>query len=239
MATPPTFVTDYPSAFNTGTQPKTSTPTVATGDVLVVVSVAEGQLSWVAPSGGALTYAAGPALTAATRCAAGSWSTTASGAQSYTLSMGDNSGTLWWGFNALRFSGSAGLGATASATAGGVAAPTLGITTLGDNSAIVVIIGDYDAVSGTSRTWRAVNGTTPTGANTFERTYFTDPSHYTLYVAYYPDAGTAGLKTVGMTAPANQMYSIIAYEVKGATATAASPRAERRVSQAVSRSVNF
>jgi len=42
-----------------------------------------------------------------------------------------------------------------------------------------------------------------------------------VYVAYYPDAGTAGSKTVGLSAPTGQQYSIVAVEIKGTAGAAA------------------
>jgi hypothetical protein len=42
----------------------------------------------------------------------------------------------------------------------------------------------------------------------------------TYYVAYYPDAGAAGVKTVGLSAPSTMRYVICAVEIKGAAAAA-------------------
>lgn len=218
MATPPTFVAEYESVWNTGTQPKAVSTTVATNDRLVIGAIAETQLTWTAPSGGGYTYTAGPSLNPVNYCSSAVWTMLATSGQTYSLSVGNNSGTSWWGWNALRFSGSDGIGQTASTNTTG--APSLSITTLFDNSAIAVYVGDWNAVA-TARTWRTVNGTAPSVGNGFEKTYFNDGSHYTTYAAYYPDAGTAGAKTVGLSAPSGQQYTIIAVEVRGQAAAAA------------------
>jgi hypothetical protein len=94
-------------------------------------------------------------------------------------------------------------------------APSLSITTTQDNSAIVVANGDWNATDGASRTWRTA------GSSATENTYFRDSTRYTAYGAYHADAGTAGGKTVGLSAPGGQKYSIIAVEVKGTAAAAA------------------
>lgn len=239
MATPPTFVNEYEAAWNSGTQPKAVTTTAVTNDRLVVGAIAETNLSWTAPTGGGYIYNAGPTLNPANYCASAVWTATASSDQTnFSLSMGNNSGTSWWGWNGLRFSGSDGIGQTASTNTTG--APSLSITTLHDNSAIVVFVGDWNAADGTSRTWRTVNGTAPTAGNGFEKTYFRDGSHYTVYAAYYPDAGAAGAKTVGLSAPTGQQYTIIAVEVRGAAgAVAAPPKPIRRSLAAVHRSTTY
>lgn len=226
MATPPTFVGEFETVWNTGTQPKAVSTTVDNLDRLVIGSIAETQLTWTAPSGGGLTYAAGPSLNPANYCSSAVWTTSGTSTQTYSLTMGNNSGTSWWGWNAFRFSGSDGFGATASTNTTG--APSLGITTLHDNSAIVVYVGDWNATDGASRTWRTVNGTAPTAGNGFEKSYFRDAAHYAIYAAYYPDAGAAGPKTVGLSAPGGQQYTIIAVEVRGAAGAAATSLPPRR-----------
>jgi len=217
---PPTYVAEYETVWNTGTQPKAVSTTVDNNDRLVIGAIAETTLTWTAPSGGGLTYTAGPSINVASYCSTAVWTASGTSTQTFSLSVGNNSGASWWGWSAHRFSASDGIGQTASTNTTG--APSLAITTLFNNSAIVVYVGDWNAVDGTARTWRAVNGTTPTLGNGFEKTYFRDGSHFTTYSAYYPDAGAAGLKIVGLSAPAGQQYAIIAVEVRGTAASATS-----------------
>jgi hypothetical protein len=220
----PTFVTEYESAWNTGTTPKTISITTDIGDVVVAVSGVETTSTAInAPTGGTGAWVPQENVTAASSARARADSRVATAAETFTFSQSTDSGSNWWGFNALRFSGSDGIGAAESTQNGtGSAAPSLSITTTQANSAIVVVVADWNASDGASRTWRTVNSITPTAGNTFERSYFRDGNHYAIYVAYYPDAGAIGAKTVGLTAPSDQRYCIAAVEVKG-TASAAQP----------------
>jgi hypothetical protein len=120
--------------------------------------------------------------------------------------------------NVLQFRDSDGVGASVSNNTTGT--PSISITTTQDNSAVAVIIIDWNAADGASRTWLTVNSITPTSGNGGERTYFRNASFYTVYAAYWSDVGAAGAKTVGLSAPGSQQYSIIAVEVKGAASSA-------------------
>lgn len=215
MATPPTFVAEYEAAWSTSTHPKTASVTVGVGDLLVVVAVGEADgLTVSTPTGGGLTYTLAQSIVVSTYCSAYIWTAPSSSSQSFTLSLDTNAASLKWGFNALRFSGSDGAGASAKTNVAS-GAPSLSLTTGQDNSAIVAVNGDFNAGDGTSRTWRTINSITPTSGNGLEVTYFRDAAAYTVYAAYWSDAGTAGSKTTGLSAPTGQKYSIIAVEVKG------------------------
>jgi hypothetical protein len=219
VATPPTFVADYEaSTWLNNTSPKTVTPTTAAGDILAVVGAGSNNVTTLAtPTGNSLVYTLAQSIVVANFCATYGWTAPdPAGGAGWTLSDSETgSGTAFWGFTALRFSGSDGVGASAKTNAAG-GAPSLAITTLQDNSAIVVIVADFAAVDGATRTWRTVNGITPTLANGLETTYTRDAAEYTVYVAYYSDAGAVGSNTVGLTVPSIQDYSIIAIEIKGA-----------------------
>lgn len=215
----PTFVAEYETAWNATTSPKTSSATVATNDVLAIFGgTEEGNSTTLnTPTGGGLTYALKQSIVITQYCAAYMWSTVAGSSQSYTLSDTSVAGLGWWGFNALRFTGSDGVGASTKTNVSG-AAPSLAITTTQDNSAIAVVVLDWNAVDGASRVWR-------TGAGAFtEQTYFFNSSHFTVYGGFHADAGSIGTKTVGLSGPAGQKYSIIALEILGsATPTPAAP----------------
>ncbi|MEK7152783.1 MAG: hypothetical protein AAB834_02455, partial [Patescibacteria group bacterium] len=152
-------------------------------------------------------------------CAAYIWTgTDSAGGTNWTLTCTNSGSTQRWGFTCLVFRATGGIGAS-NATNVSSGAPSLGLTTTGDNSAIAVFNADWQAIS-TARTWRTVNSITPSVGNGLETTYATDSLSYTAYAAYYNDAGATGAKTVGLTAPAGQRYSIVAVEVLGPTATA-------------------
>jgi len=219
VATPPTFQAEYEAAWDTTTTPKTVTPTTAAGDILAVFGgVEDFDLATLnTPTGNSLTYTQQQAVAVSGNwCAAHIWTAPdATGGAGWTLSDTRTAGVAVWGFNCLRFSGSDGVGASAKTNTTG--APSLDITTQADNSAIVVFVADWNAVDGATRTWRTVNGITP-AAGDGEKTYFTNGINYTVYGAYYSDAGAAGVKTVGLSAPTGQEYSIVAVEIKGAAA---------------------
>lgn len=219
MATPPTFVAEYETVFSTSATPKTTSVTVAAGDTLVIIGMTEDQgYTLNTPTGGSLTYTLEQSVVVSNFCTAYVWTAPAPGSQTFTLSGTMTGGSGLWGFNCLRFSGSPGIGASSKTniTSG---APSLGITTTGDNSAIVVANADWTASDGASRTWRTVNGITPTSGNSLEVTYYRNSTTYTAYGAYWNDAGTAGAKTVGLSAPSAQKYSIVAVEVQGVTSS--------------------
>lgn len=222
MATPPTFVGEHETVWNTGGgADKSVTWTPTAGNILVAFAMSEDAGTTISISGGP-TWTLAQSHTVASNCTCYVWTATAgSGSITPTFSPAGSNGNQVFGANVLEFSGSDGVGASNKAqTTGG---PSLGLTTLGDNSAIVVASSDYLAVDGTSRTWRTVNSVTPTSGNGLEVTYFRSAANYTVYGAYYSDAGAAGAKTVGLSAPTGQQYSIIAVEVKGTGATATAP----------------
>jgi len=216
MATPPTFVGEHETtAWDTGggvAKSVTWTPTA--GNILVAIAMTEISTTTVAISGGP-TWTLAQSHTAASNCACYIWTATAgSGSITPTFTPGGANGNQVFGANVLEFSGSDGVGASSKAQTTG--APSLGLTTLGDNSAIVVASADFLALDGTSRTWRTVNSITPSSGAGTEPTYARNAANYTVYIGYYSDAGTAGSKTVGLSAPGSQQYSIIAVEAKGA-----------------------
>jgi len=228
MATPPTFIADNEGAnWSATTTPKTTAAfDSAVGDVWVTASISEGNgLNGATPtnSGAAQTFTARGSVDVSNYCELHTFTTVVANALTGQTVSDERTGTaLEWGINCVRFSGSGGIGAVPAGEAEtDGTAPSLGITTTGDNSAIVVFVADWNAIDGASRTWRTVNGTTPTAGNGFELTYFRDGA-YALYIAYYPDAGAAGVKTVGLSAPSTMKASIAAIEVLGVAAAAAS-----------------
>ncbi len=219
----PTFVAEYETNETNWTNSnagvaKTVDVTVSAGDVLTVVGVIEdASFTLATPTGGGLTYTLAQSISITDYCAVYVWTATSAGAQTFTLSVTlTGSGSHLWGLNVLQHSGSDGVGASSKTNTTG--APSLGLTTTQADSAIVVGVGDWNAVDGTTRTWRTVNGAAAT-----EQTYFRDSSHYTVYVGRHPDAGAAGSKTTGLSAPTGQKYSIVAVEILGTAGGGATP----------------
>ena len=225
MATPPTRVTSSATAFNNATSPKTADVSVESGDVITVRFDSEtydsGLPTWnavPAVSGGGLTWTEQQRVQINNYNSSLLWTATATSATTITVSItysASNGGyDLWWGFRASVWRGSNGVGNSAKANGTGLG--QLSLTTSSDNSAIDLTVGDWNSIDGASRTWLTVNGSAIT-----EETYYRDASgsRYTHYTGYSPDAGSAGSKTVGLSAPTGLKYSIIAVEITGVSST--------------------
>lgn len=213
----PTFISAASTVFNTTTSPKTLSVTVAVGDDLLVLgSTADSLTTLGTPTGGSgFTWTLLGSDATSSNCAVYLWKTTATSAQTFTLSVARaGSTTNFWGFGVIRFSGVTGYGTTVK-TVGGSGAPSQAVTTVEANSTLAMVTGDWNAVTGT-RTYRTVNGFTPTVGGSGEVGGFNgDGTNWGVSIGYWPDAGATGSKTVGTTAPTGQKFTIIAVEVKG------------------------
>jgi hypothetical protein len=217
----PTFIASYSTAYNTGASPKTLSVTTQAGDVVVVYGgIENGAQTLGTPSGNGISFTLQQSVAISNVWASAYvWTgTDATGGTNWTLS-NTISSALSWGMTCLVFRSSGGVGAS-SKTNAGTAAPSLGLTTTQADSAIVVFNADWDADDGSTRTWRTVNSITPTTGNSLERDYVFDSGKWTSYGAYYNDVGATGTKTVGLSVPSSQTYSIVAVEVKGPSSTA-------------------
>ena len=217
MATPPTFVAEYETVYDTTTSPKTISVTVSTGEVLVNAAVGADTNTNLgsAPTGGTgVSWTLAQSTTTASKCAVITNSSSPTG-QTFTLSQTGGANFVPFGDACFRFSGSDGIGASNEAEGSG-SGPSVSLTTTADNSAVLVVACDWSAADGASRTWRTVNSYTPTSGNGGEKTYFRDSLQYTVYMAVYGDVGTAGTNTYGLSAP-NQNWTIHAVEIKGST----------------------
>lgn len=226
MATPPTLVDEAEGVWShTGTSetiPGVDTGAVANRALAILAASADSPQTISSPTGGSLTYTLQNSNVISSNCNTYIWTAIPTTQQTFSLGLTGSSNGNMWSANVLTWSGSDGVGA--STKNNGTDGPTLNITTTADNSAIAVIVADWNAVDGATRTWRTVNGIAPTAANGHEKTYFRDASNYTVFGAVYPDAGAAGVKTVGLSAPSTGVkYTIIAVEIKG-TASGASPQ---------------
>ena len=210
----PTFVAEYEATWTNTTSPKTVSVTTEVGDVLVCFATTGYPDQTVAtPTGGTgLVWTLRQSVTGVTgRSFVAVWTAVATVAETFTLSLARSGGTATWGFNCLRYSNATGVGASTKANASS-SAPSLALTTTDAGSAVVVAVSDYDSADGVNRAWR-----TGAGALT-EVTYSRASSSptQTVYGGYHADAGAAGAKTVGLTAP-TMTYSIVAVEVLGVT----------------------
>lgn len=208
----PTYVADYDSGAASTTTPHTASVTTAVGDLLVATAGTGRNTGTLGtPTGGtSLTWTQRLGITAtANECALYIWTATATTAGTFTCSVARSGTVESYAFNVCRFSSWSSFGTAVSAQPGVSGAPSLNIATANANSAIVVVNADFNALA-TARTWR-------TGAGTLTEMFYTTQSgQVTLYHGLHQDAGAAGSKTVGLTAPTGQEYTIGAIEIVGA-----------------------
>jgi hypothetical protein len=198
----------------TGT-PKTVSVTTSTGDFLVILSVSsdyrqiEGN-----PSGGSLTYTS---IVKANQNVSNllnnvaTWSAPASANTTFTMSQAISpNNSLGWGYLVMRFNNCAGIGNHASAQdSSGTTAPSVNITTASNDSSIVLLVSNFNQITGT-RTYRQSGG-----LGTFTETESISSSSIGGVAAgYYNQVGNAGTYTIGMTAPTPQTWICIGIEVK-------------------------
>lgn len=205
----PTYVAEHESPWN-NSLPITLPTTTVVGNVLAAFGgIHNGSAQLNLPSGGGLTWTQQQYRKPSTSyCTGYLWSATATANSSFDTSLTKvATDSSLMGMSILRFSGSNGIGASAANSASS-ATPTLSLTTTQANSAIVMLVLDWNAVPG-ARTYR----TSDAGAFTETTSYIAGT--WTVHGGYYPNAGAAGEKTLGVSAPAGQKYTILAMEVLG------------------------
>lgn len=210
----PVFVAEYENASwidNMGS--KAISVSVTAGDLLVVIGMTcDTSVILSAPSGGVgMSYTQRQMVTQASAARTAIWTATAPTTQGpFNVTITRSGSGFMWGMTVLRFNTTDGPGASSGINATG--APSLGITTTRDSSALVVASSDWVHVDGTAtRVWRTPSG----GSAATERSFAWETSNYTIYAATHASAGTAGAKTVGLSAPTGQTYSIAALEILG------------------------
>jgi hypothetical protein len=237
MATPPTFVADYETSVGWATATASAAARTtgsfngSLGDVLVAFNALASHrtsATFTTTSSPVETWTKGtmstgtldadvmlqPSTTILTAARTGM---TVTSTFTYTGT------TLVSGNDVAQFTGSDGIGATATQSGNGTAAVSMSITTTFANSAVVYLFADWAATDASTRTHRTVNGFTPTAGNGQEFTYFRDTINWAVVAAYIPDAGAAGAKTVGLTTPSTGDWLGTAVEVRGTGAAALPP----------------
>lgn len=213
-----TFIQDFESSFD-GTVSATAATgsfSVQTGDILVALSGSENTSAagTLTPSGGSLTWTEQKEVTTASRAGADVTTAVAGSNASFavTITRSLTPGSVGFGGNVMTFRGGSGIGASVKAdnTTG---TATISITTTQANSAVAVAVFT-DTASIVGRTWASVGGATFTELTALIATNSTFPA-YGVYIGYYDNVGAIGAKTVGLTAPNGQLYSIVAVEIKG------------------------
>ena len=215
MATAPTLATDGDTLLNTTTPKTASVGTSAANDVLVALRAMEnasGNLSLpTQTSGPTFTEQATNDDTSSSKCETRIATAIATGANSNAISMAATGG-LEYGCNAMRWTGSDGVGSA------GTANPTANFnaTTSTDNAALMVILGDWDAGD------RSTVTCTIGGSSATKSLYLRDAAAATIVVFYLADCGTAGTKAVSLSSWTGT-WSASWVEVKGAAGGGGGP----------------
>lgn len=219
MPTPPTLANEYEDGWSSTTWPRSVSVTTAVGDRLVVAAMhaefgGSGDVLQEPTGGTGLTWTAVGQINIALNSVVAVWTATATTAETFNLSVNTAGGAPKGGIDVVKYTGSDGFGNSATGNASG-SAPSLAITTAHDNSAIVAWFADWNEVDGSTRTWRTINSITP-ASGSGELVYQDVSFAATFYGAAWSDAGTAGSKTTGLSAPGGQKWVGIAVEVRGA-----------------------
>jgi hypothetical protein len=232
----PVFGTPLGSVYNTTFEPKTAGPfTLAAGNFLVVLAAFEDNrtptvlVPTITTTGAAaLTFTKAQEVTTTSHCRVIVWYSQAVVTPgSYTVSVDETSANvLNYGIDAWAVTASGGVGVSNKAddptTGAPTDAPSLTLSGVSANSAIFMVVGDWNATAVATRLYL----TTDAGAFT-ERTAQNTDGNYSSYSGVYADAGAAATKVVGMSAP-NQTWAVAALEILGtggATVTPVLPEA--------------
>lgn len=118
-------------------------------------------------------------------------------------------GGSWWGYQVTVWRNHGGIGNLTPSTAFGTGAPSASLTT-STNSAVEVLVDDWNAVAPTTRNWLPVNG-----KNVIEVYAAATGTAFTAYTAYVQDV-SAGTATIGLSAPTGQSWTLIGLEIRAA-----------------------
>lgn len=206
---PPLFVQKVETTWSSSGLTKT-TPSfdVKAGDVLVAYAGQEnGSYARVTVSGGSLSWTLQQEYTNGGAWAdAAVWTAVVASDQTMTVNFDKGNVNNQYGGAVLTFRRTGGVGSSSKTSNSG--APSLSLTTTKANSAIVILSVDWNATNAT-HTWRTTAGSLTETTDVFLS------SIYTANGGYHPNVGAAGAKTVGLSAPAGQKYSIVAVEIQG------------------------
>lgn len=212
--TAPTFVGSFlaGAGWTNSTSPKaTASIDRAAGDVLVAVAITEdtGFPNINVADNTGITWTLRQHVTTASRCEAFIWTAVAASAANTTISFSEASNMNGhWGARVFQFSGSDGVGVHNKGDAADTA-PNVTLTGVTADSAIVMAVGDWEAGSVAGTTYRTAD------AGSFTETDAVAGTNLTVWAGYYANAGSAGNKAVGLTAPSAPDWSLVAAEVLG------------------------
>lgn len=193
-----------------GTGVQSLTPTVAVGNVLVIAAANDNAAATqtFTVSGTGLVVTGRQLLVDASSAAFNNtslWTATITAGGTPSVSCTSNTNTVNYGFAIYVFSGVGAVGTSTSATPSTTGA--LSITTGATNSCVLVLLNDFNGVS-SARTYL-----TTAGAVAVDST-MSDSTAATLDAAHYLSVGTAGVKSVGVSAPTGRTWTMAAIELQ-------------------------
>lgn len=194
---------------NVSTSEVTSSLTWSSGDVIVVLGVTgDNQRTLSTPTATGLTFSAvaGTPTNTANKAKVYAWTATAGSSGSGAITSTVDVVSTGRGIAAFAFSGSGGIGGSAISAALG-STTTQSLTRTGNNSHVVQIWGDWNAVNDTTVTW------TPSGETQQEAAHVTTQA--TFFVASWGDQGSSGSTNYGFSGFAGGEMSAIALEILG------------------------
>lgn len=210
------------AAGTTTTTPKTFNNVImGAGDYVFVAGITADQTTNItAPTGGTgLSWTAMTPVNIGMNCWINGWYTTGGvgSGQTSTLTIARSATSNQWHANCFVITGTSGVGATVSTNGTGTGS-SYNITETAANSCIIGAIGDWNAVSNSSRTPRTNAGTIT------EDDVAMSSGQYSWYFFHHLDAGTATTDALGYSAPSGQKWVAVGIEFKlaagGSTVTA-------------------
>ena len=194
-----------------------ATPAITwlSGDVVIVVGATEDNTTATlnTPTATGLTFSLVLATNTANNCKIYVWSATAgaNGSQAVAATRADANSKMR-GIAAYVYRGSDGVGNTGTIVSDATTNAVISLVRAGDNSAVVVIMGDWTPVNDTAVTANPSSGGTVRG--------IVNSAGATLYSASWTDQGAAGTSSYGIGSyTATPLWAGIAVEIKGTAAT--------------------
>lgn len=199
---------------NVTTAEATASVAWSAGDFVVLVGITEDNTkTFDLPTVSGLTFANILVSNTGSNCKVYVWTATAAGTSSGVISAGPTGGSAIRGLSVFVYSGSDGLGATATQAAGSATVKSLVRAT--DNSAVIYGIGDWSANADVT-----VTSTPATGAT--QRVAIATAGA-TFFVLSWTDQGAAATTNYGFTGGGASLQTIgFAVEIKGTAGGAAS-----------------
>lgn len=210
------------SAANLSTAAVTSASfTMSVGDIFVVGVAMDGNAAVPAvptTTVGGITWTLKVSGKAAGYGTVALYTGTVTTAGTGTISVKGSASWVWSAF-VEQLAGGNGVGTNAAARAS-TGNPGVSLTTSSQNSAVVIVSSDFNAIAGAA-TWGSVNGKTiATQAD------LRVANDYAAHFGYLLDAGATGTNTYGMTAPVDQAWNLAAVEITAAPDTSGTGTAD-------------